>query len=66
MIELLSYEKMNTHTFDCWTFENVISNEVLKQVIWMIYFIGNEWRCVLIKISYLDEQICIFFISAYM
>ena len=34
MIELLSYEKMNTHTFDCWTFENVISNEVLKQVIW--------------------------------
>lgn len=33
MIALMNYKKMNTPTFDCWTFDSIIPNRILNSVI---------------------------------
>ena len=33
MIALINYKKMNTPTFDCWTFTSIVSNRVLNSIV---------------------------------
>ena len=33
MIALMNYKKMNTHTFDCYTFSSIVPDTVLKSIV---------------------------------